>query len=108
MQIVRDGVIGMEHDGDDIVTAAVEVKTMTSVNTIKNARQLRQRFHSFVRLQNVGRNRVSTKQFQALVPSPEYRAQCLHHSVTLNTPNVLYVVRKAVPTALVRFYMSSS
>ena len=89
-----DAVVGMKRDSEEIITGAVEVKTMTSVSTIKNAHALRERFSAFVRLQNVGRSSSSTHQFKSLVPTPEYRAQCLHHCVTIGTPNVLFVVAK--------------
>lgn len=43
---------------------------------------------------NVGQNDGSTKLFQELVPSTEYRTQCLHHAVCMILKHIMFVQAK--------------
>lgn len=43
---------------------------------------------------DIGRDDVTVKIFQEVVPKVEYRLHCLHHAAVLGTKKVLYIVAK--------------
>ncbi|CAN8073937.1 unnamed protein product [Agarophyton chilense] len=82
------------HNYDELVACEVEIKTMTALNTIEAARQRRHSLAPITYINDIGQNEESLKQFQALVPSTEYRIQCVHHALSFNLNYVMFVLTK--------------
>ena len=88
-----DGILGYS-DNSEAHVASIEVKTMTTPNTIRNAKDIRERVASFSILKNIGRSEGMDKYFRELVPTTTYRFQFIHHAATLGISKVLLIVAK--------------
>ena len=89
-----DAVALMVTDEGKQLVIAIEVKTMTSVDTVRNAERLRKCYDSFIEITDIGYNSNANNIFKSLIPNTGYRAQCLHHAATVDTPYILYTVAK--------------
>ena len=76
-----DGVLGYSDNSGAHVTS-IEVKTMTTPNMIRNAKDIRERFASFSILKNICRREGMDKYFRELVLTTAYWFQCIHHAAT--------------------------
>ena len=74
--------------------AAIEVKTMTSVKTIREAMSVASTYADVIIINNIGSSEEANELFKRSILSTDYRAQCIHHAPTLQTNTVLYVVSK--------------
>ncbi|CAN8067665.1 unnamed protein product [Agarophyton chilense] len=89
-----DGILCLADNEGEMHICGVEIKTMNSLNTIDAARQRRYNYAPLTNMKNLGQNEASIKQFHDLIPSGEYRTQCLHHSVCLNFNHIVFVQAK--------------
>ena len=87
-----EAVIAATDEDDTIVVMPVEVKTMTSISTVGAATDLKEKYGAFLCIENVGVDESSNELFQEMVPTTQYRAQVLHHAVTLGVNHVMFVV----------------
>ena len=87
-----DALLSAEDEEEDHHVYVVEVKTVTSIRTIENAKELAGLYGSVVSLENVGVNAHSTQLFRTLVPTVQYRRKVLHHAATVAINKVMYVV----------------
>lgn len=67
---------------------------MTAPNTLQAARDLKTKYGKLVVIKDTGGAASATKRFHQLVPSTEYRVQCIHHAAVLGIKHVLFVVAK--------------
>lgn len=79
--------------------AAVEVKTMTAVKKISEAKSISRKFGQIVIIDNIGRSADSGKLFQSLISNADYRAQCIHHAFVLRANFVIFVVSQGGSSA---------
>ena len=63
-----DGILGYSENSE-VHVASIEVKAMNTPNTIRNAKDIRQRFSSFSILKNIGRSEGMDKYFREIVPT---------------------------------------
>ncbi|CAN8067641.1 unnamed protein product [Agarophyton chilense] len=89
-----DGILCLADNEGEMHICGVEIKTMTSLNTIDAARQRRYNYAPLTYMKNVGQNEASIKQFHDLIPSGGHRTQFLHHSVCLNLNHIVFVQAK--------------
>ena len=87
-----DALLSAEDGEEDHHFYVVEVKTMTSIRTIDNAKELAGLYGSVFSLENVSVSAQSTELLRTLVPTVQYRIQVLHHAATLAINKVIYVV----------------
>ena len=78
-----DSVAAISNCEGDVYVAAIEVKTMTALNTKTSAKAVGDKHGKLCMISGVGQNRSSTTLFHALVPTTAYRLQCLHHAAVL-------------------------
>lgn len=78
-----DGLLGHYTTSDVYSCAAIEGKTMASPAIIVNAKNLSDKYAPLSKVSGIGRSEDAGKHFKKLVFTPEYRFQCIHHSVAL-------------------------
>ena len=88
-----DGMMGYT-DGTKSHFASLEIKTMTSQNTIGITKRTRNRFGPFAILKGVGGNASADIFLRDLVQTTGYRFQCLHHAAAADLEHVLFIVAK--------------
>lgn len=89
-----DGLCSMVRDNEQLMSCAVEIKTMTAIKTISESKRLAAQYGKGVFLQNVGIDEHNTTLFKKLVPTTGHRCQVAHHATVLGVTNVLFVVAK--------------
>ena len=87
------GILGY-WDNSDAHVASVEVKTMTTPNTIRNAKDIREIFDSFSILNSIGMSEGMDKYFRELLSTTAFRFQCIHLAATLGISKDLFIVAK--------------
>ncbi|PXF45451.1 hypothetical protein BWQ96_04749 [Gracilariopsis chorda] len=73
---------------------AFEIKTMNTVRTTEDTRDVSRTFGSSILISGVGRSVDAGLVLQQLVSSTDYRLECLHHAVCLKANKVCFVVAK--------------
>jgi B-box zinc finger len=93
-----DALAGLVNNIGDSMCAVVEVKTMTSVATITEAKTIQQRhgkiFSIELSFEESEEAVESWRSFREAVKTTDYRLQCVHHSAVVGSPKVLYVAAK--------------
>eukprot|EP00178_Gracilaria_changii_P016681 TRINITY_DN479_c3_g1_i11.p1 TRINITY_DN479_c3_g1~~TRINITY_DN479_c3_g1_i11.p1 ORF type:complete len:1373 (+),score=138.00 TRINITY_DN479_c3_g1_i11:3191-7309(+) len=86
-----DGIVAISTT-NDLKLGVIEVKTMTAIATIAKAKSVCEQYGEIVRLRNIGGSQYSTNLFHQLVPTSDYRMQCIHHAAVSGKNNVFFVV----------------
>ncbi|CDF34053.1 unnamed protein product [Chondrus crispus] len=87
-----DGILACKNEIEESFVCAAEIKTMTALTTVSEATHLREQFGPLTILSDVGSCGAADELFRTLIPSTQYRAQCLHHAATLGLKHVLFIV----------------
>lgn len=87
-----DAIAAALNEKGMIQVFAVEIKTMTALTTIQSASFKANIYGELILLSDVGGDLQSTQILHELVPTTQYRSQCLHHAATLCINSVLFMI----------------
>lgn len=89
-----DGMCGFTTKFGIADCAAVELKTMTALKTIEKAKTTRDQTSTLIVIEDIGVSPAADKVFREVVPTSEYRLQCLQHATVLQVGTVFFTVAK--------------
>lgn len=89
-----DGIGVLSTSSGSFLTTAIEVKTMASLKTLEDARNIASKFSRLIHIETIGECDQSTEVFRAAIPKSSYRLPCLHHALVTRAAIVHYVVAK--------------
>lgn len=89
-----DALACISDEKGNTFVSTVEIKTMASIQTIRNALTIQERNGAFIQISGIGHVKEADSLFRCIVTLTDYRVQCIHHTATVGVNFVLYTVAK--------------